>query len=280
MANEQTAQEVEEVIVGSDESDGSDGKQRERSSVQFPYQDLSEAVAIAKGVHEFGGTTAQLSQLAAQVNQSPNSSMFKLRVSTARMFGFVSNSQGNVTLTALGVRVCDPLQENAARVEAFLNIPLYKQVFEKFRSATLPPNNGLENEMVSMGVAAKQKSNARQVFQRYANQAGFFGFGPNRLVQPAIRGGVPPPPGDAGSEGDPGTIKKKKGDGGGDEGGGGELHPLIAGLIASLPKNHDENWAIEKRVKWLRAASQNFDLIYPDTGDDSIEIKIQRGRAQ
>ncbi len=54
MASEQAAQEVEEVITGTDESEQSDAKGRERSQVQFPYQDLSEAMAIAKGVHDLG----------------------------------------------------------------------------------------------------------------------------------------------------------------------------------------------------------------------------------
>ena len=75
---------------------------------------------------------------------------------------------------------------------------------------------------------------------------------------------------------------KQGGNGNGGDGGGGDadLHPLINGLIKSLPTDVKEPWTIEKRAKWLRAAAQNFDLIYPDTGDDYIDIKIQRGTAR
>ncbi|MDP9054058.1 MAG: hypothetical protein M3N93_07105 [Acidobacteriota bacterium] len=262
-----------EILEDTGDQSQGDGKQRERSSIQFPYQDLDEAVAIAKGVHEFGGTACQLNQLAGQVKQSPTSSMFKLRVSTARIFGFVTNAHGNVTLTPLGVRVCDPQQEQAAKVEAFLNVPLYKQVYEQFKNASLPPNNGLEATMVSFGVAVKQKSNARQVFHRSATQAGFFAFGPNRLVPPAIKSGSPAAPGAA----DPGQSDPKKqngNSGSGDGGGGRTIDPAINGLIQRLPAA-DSDWPLEKQAKWLLAVSHAFDVIYPRQDDDrSLKIEI------
>jgi len=198
------------------------------------------------------------------------------------MFGFITYGAGTVALTPLGIRINDPQQETAAKAEAFLLIPLYRQIYEQFKGGNLPPITGLENAMVNIGVAPKQKSNARQVFFRSATQAGFFTHGTSRLVPPSVKGSA-----SVGSSADvtpPPVIPKSPEaqagkNGGGDGGGGGELHPLIEGLIKSLPKE-GENWPIEKRAKWLRAASQNFDLIYPDTGDDSIEIKIQRGTTQ
>lgn len=87
-----------------------------------------------------------------------------------------------------------------------------------------------------------------------------------------------PPKEDPGLPGEEEKPERKKTGGGGN--GNGPLHPLIDGLIASLPKKYDDEWPIEKRVKWLRAASQNFELIYPDTGEDTIEVKIQRGTRQ
>ena len=207
--------------------------------------------------------------------------MFRLRLNTARIFGLITHAQGTVTLTDLGTRICDPQQESAAKADSFLTVPLYNKIYEEFKGKNLPPMSGLEAAIGDMGVATKQKGNARQVFQRAATQAGFFAFGTDRLVYPTIKGR---PPGNGGesqrppAEPEKPAAEKPKGDGnGGDDGGSGiRLHPLIEGLIKTLP-DPKVDWPIEKRAKWLRAASQNFDLIYPDTTEDSIEIKVHKG---
>ena len=41
----------------------------------------------------------------------------------------------------------------------------------------MPPAAALEREMVELGVSPKQKDKARQVFERSAEQAGFFATG-------------------------------------------------------------------------------------------------------
>jgi hypothetical protein len=247
------------------------------STISFPYMDLEAAVAVAKGVHAVGGTSCQIDQLAAQLDQKADNSAFRLQVNTARIFGLAVYAQSCVTLTSLGARICDPQQEQAATIEAFLTVPLYKSLHEQFRGRTLPPNKGLESTMASLGVAQKQTDKARQVFQRAAQQAGFFWKGQDRLVAPPTNGSRADVQQQSDGQSDLQEEKPKRRSGGDDGDGGGRLHPLIEGLIKSLPKDLEEPWAIEKRAKWLRAASQNFDLIYPDTGEDFIEIKVQKG---
>jgi len=279
MALEQIGQDVEVAPES-----GHEKGERGRSSIVFPYLPLEDAVQVARLVHNAGGTNCKIDQLAAQLNLATDASMFRLRLNTARIFGLVTHTQGIVTLTPLGTRICDPQQEAAARAESFLTVPLYAKIYEQFNGANLPPMSGLEGAIGNMGVAAKQKGNARQVFQRAATQAGFFAFGPGRLVYPTIKGSasttetdgqrIPP----AEMEKPPEKPKNDGNGSGGSGDGGGGLHPLVEGLIKSLGKEPD--WPIEKRAKWLRAAAQNFDLIYNDTGDDSIEVKIQRGGTQ
>jgi hypothetical protein len=280
MAAEETA------LKTTEETKPQDDAKRERSTVQFPYLPLEDAVAIAKGVHAVGGTSCQVDQLAGQLKQSPASSMFKLRLSTARIFGLVTYSQGTVSLAPLGTRICDPQQEQAAKADAFLTVPLYKQVYEQFKGASLPPASGLETTMGNMGVAQKQKSNARQVFHRSATQAGFFSFGPTRLVYPAIKGGgglatatgqetnteqdedAPPEK----------TNRKKNGSGG--DGGAGDYHPFIAGLLKTLPEA-DSDWPMDARRKWLQAASHIFEVIYKDSeSKGSLRIEVQKDSAK
>jgi len=276
MSSEVVVLKDEAEVPESTDTEGS-GK-RERSTIAFPYLDLNDSIEIVKGVHDLTGANCQWDQLAAKLNQSATGGAFRQRVMTARMFGFLTYSQSTITLTPLGSRLCDPQQEAAAKAEAFLNVPLYKAVYEQFRSVTLPPVPALENAMVGMGVALKQKDKARQVFQRSAAQAGFFALGQNRLVAPAIKNSaataaVTPP--DAPVDDD--KKKKKTRDEDGEP-----LHPFIEGLLKKLPPP-DSEWPNDKRAKWLQAAINIFDLMYTESEDDSkrtITIGFQRDSAK
>jgi hypothetical protein len=261
-----------------DPSQQTEEGKREQSTIAFPYQDLDEGLEIAKAVHSLHGSSCQVEQVAAHIKQSPTSSAFRLKVSTAKTFGLVTASQGTITLTPLGSRICDPQQEKAARVDAFLTVPLYNAVYEKFKGMALPPTVGLEAALVSLGVAQKQKDRARQVLQRSAQEAGFFQFGTDRLVLPAIKANAATPaviP--SGPPADDKKNKKTK-----DDDDGEELHPFIQGLLKKLPPA-DSEWPNDKRAKWLQAAVNIFDLMYTESEDDSkrtITIGFQRDSAK
>lgn len=59
------------------------------------------------------------------------------------------------------------------------------------------------------------------------------------------------------------------GSGGG--GGGGQYHPFIQGLLQSLPEPGTV-WTIEGRAAWVKAAIQNFTLMYQ--GDGTIDVQV------
>lgn len=275
MSHEQTS-----AVTGGETKDeknsSEESKRRGRSTIEFPYMDLDEAVTVARGLHAIGGS-GQFDQLAAQLQQAANSSMFNLRLNTARIFGLVTYSQQLASLTPLGHRICDPEQEQASKAEAFLTVPLYKAIHELYKGKLLPPTGGLESAMANAGVAEKQKGKARQVFNRAASQAGFFKFGANRLVLPAGAKGSPetPPPGQLN-----GDERKDTKDNSGGDGGSGEYHPLIKGLIMELPKTAGTPWGIEERKTWLELAANVFKMIYkgePDQG--AIKIQIEKSSA-
>jgi hypothetical protein len=67
----------------------------------------------------------------------------------------------------------DPQQEREARARAFLSVPLYKAIYDKYKGGVLPPAAALERDVVGLGVAEKQTGRARQVFERSAEQTGF-----------------------------------------------------------------------------------------------------------
>jgi hypothetical protein len=66
-----------------------------------------------------------------------------------------------------------------------------------------------------LGVAKKQTDKARQTFQRSAQQAGFFAYGQDRLVMPAVGPGMPEPKKDDEVKPDEQQRKKTTDDGNG-----------------------------------------------------------------
>jgi len=53
--------------------------------------------------------------------------------------------------------IADPKTETAARVQAFLNVELYKAVFEKYRRFSLPGKTGLEGARCNRSVCHPNK---------------------------------------------------------------------------------------------------------------------------
>jgi hypothetical protein len=68
-------------------------------------------------------------------------------VSNASTFGLTENARGEVCLTALGRRVADSSQEAAAKVEAFLAVPLYEKIYDNYKGFALPGSAALEKFM-------------------------------------------------------------------------------------------------------------------------------------
>jgi len=263
----------EALKVEPDAPQPSDKATRERSTILFPYHDLGDAIKVAKGVHIVGGSTCQIDQLAAQLGHTITSGTFQQRLNTARIFGLLTNSRGMVTLSKLGTQVVDPQQQRAARVEAFLNVPLYKKLYDQFKGAALPPASGLDATIVGLGAAPKQKETARRVFQRSAELAGFFEIAKDRLTHPSLKGGSESVSSESSAENHQSNDGKKPLTNGGGGNGGDGHHPLIEGLIKALPES-GADWPLEARRKWLQAAAINFDFVYVDPTDSQGSIKV------
>jgi hypothetical protein len=168
-----------------------DADERGRSTIVFPYAWLGDAERVAKELHNFGGS-ATPEGIANAFSQKPRSGTFRQKLSAARIFGLITTRPNQVSITRLGRSIIDPERQAKARVEAFLNPPLYKAIFQKYQGDLLPPVTTLDAEMVELGVSPKQAALARQIMFRSAERAGFFARGPNRLVAPDL--GAEPPP--------------------------------------------------------------------------------------
>jgi hypothetical protein len=232
-----------------------DTGKRQRSSIAFPYYALDDAVALARAINNHvGGARCSVDQVAAWLQLSPKSSGFRARLSAATLFGLVNSSNLDaIHLAEWGRAVVDAKREREGRARAFLSVPLYRAVFDNHKGEALPPTAALENELVSLGVAATLKTTARQVLERSAESAGFYEAGRDRLVMPGFRS----------SEGSTQEHQDHLGGGGGGVGGppSGQLPLAISVLLDALPEPLSV-WPKHARAKWMQALSNAFDSIY------------------
>lgn len=248
--------------------------ERDVSTIGFPYVHFDDALTVAKAIFDAGGVPCTRDQLSSLMSGAGN---FSAKLTAARTFGLIEGVAGKYQLTPLAYNALDKdeTRQKEARAEAFLIVPLFKRVYDEFRGKLLPPRPlGLEQALVSFGVAPKQRSYARIALDKSAIQTGYFQNGNNdRLVAPIIAVGSKPQ--NDGTKQEevvadarattqsprlnaeaktlaPADTSTKK------------LHPFIEGLLDELPPPRTP-WSHIDRVKWLLAAAQIFDLIYkPD----------------
>ena len=273
------------VVMSAENAEGTatklkpdDAAKRQRSSIAFPYMDLNEAVALARAIHNNVGTgTCTVEQLAPWVKQSPTSSGFRSRLAAGKLFGLISTDRSDaLQLMELGRIVVDAKREREGRARAFLSVPLYSAVHDKFKGSVVPPVAALEKELAALGVASTLTDTARRVMERSAEQAGFYEAGRDRLVMPGF---VPQDAGsnDAGGEPNAGGGGGSGGIGGGIGSGGGDddlhLDPLLLALLKKIPEA-GKDWPAAQRLRWFRTFAMNVSQIYDEEAMEPVELKI------
>ena len=249
---------------------------REQSTIGFPYLDLDAAIEVARAIYNRSGLgSCDLDELAAEMGQTM-SGAFRQKTGTAKTFDLVDKeSKSSIKLSQLGRQIISADSERAARAEAFMRVPLYSAIYDKYKGHLLPPTKALEREMQAVGVSSKQTDKARQAFERSAKQANFFESGEDRLVRPRVdldtREAGQEYAGDTGGSGD-----GESGGSGGSSGSGGgrasDLHPFIQGLLDKIPEP-ETNWSADERAKWLQTAASIFGLIYKGDGEITVSVK-------
>ena len=245
----------------------SEKAKRFRSEIEFPYADLESAVDLAHTIHDKTGGSCEVEELAAWMNQSAAGGTFRSRLSAARMFGLIETASGRVTLTQLGRDVLDKTEEKHARSGAFLNLELYRQMYEQHRGNALPPPPAVERQMEQLGVSPKQKDRARQVFMKSATFAGFIDATTGRFIRPGHGGSR-----DASAR----REEQKPGGGSGGSGEGGDglaLDPLLLALLKKVPPT-GADWPAAQRVRWFRTFAMNVSQIY-DKDEEPVEMEIR-----
>jgi hypothetical protein len=243
------------------QDEGADGEgKRQRSTIAFPYSDYEGAESLARAIHEnVGHGQCAAEQLASWTHQSSKSSSFRSQIAAARLFGLIESADSeSYKLSPLGIRAVDQEHARAAKAESFLNVPLFRAVYEKYRQVSLPPPAALERDMAAMGVAEKQKAKARQVLMASAKATGYCELGENKLIAPALK--VDP------KKDEDDDKKKKRTSGGGDGSGddtGLNLDPLIMALLRKIPTK-EEGWPQDKRLRWFKTFAMNVSQVYDD----------------
>lgn len=233
------------------ETNGNKGA-RQRSSIVFPYSPLRDAELIAEKLMQSWGGSATQDQIAGSLGTTPRSGTFRNKLGSARIFGAVSVSRGNVKLTDLGHRLVDGQEKAAARVEAFLKVPLYEEIYKTYEGKALPPDVGLERKIAELGVSSKQTAKARQAFKSSAQLAGFFETDRTRLIPPPATKGSGKPRGSSDKE-KPKTVQQTNSNG----------IPLGDLWITLL--NEGSDWSAAKTHEFVDAARKLREVMARDS---------------
>ena len=198
--------------------------QRSAAAMRWPYNNLQDSLDVANAVHSKGGGSASKDQLAAFLEyRSARSGTFLSRLAAARMFGFVESQSGQYTMTPLARKILMPVYDRdraEGLVEAFLNVPLFKAMYEEHLGKELPPGLGLKNLFrTRFKVGGRMTDVALRTFLESADQAGFFATRGTKthLIKPSVShpdtpkrnedsedaGGFGPGPGGTGNGGQP-----------------------------------------------------------------------------
>ncbi len=249
------------------------------SAIEFPYVDLDQAVFVPETIHSKLGTKGLPEQLSGAMNLRGGS--YARRMAGAKMFGLIEKDGEHFKITDLGRRVLNQESAPSAKVEAFLNVQLFKRLYDDFRGSSLPADRGIENHMKELGVPDKATESARQIFRRCARQAGFFPFGEDRLIMPVFKdGGTETPPVDSAKESDAPLPSANHNDtqNGGNGGASQEVEQLrrtvdelkrqldaksapsivvpdlpvaISGVLTTLPLDPNDNWTDAELSEWV-----------------------------
>ena len=228
-----------------------------------PYLDLSSTIDIVDTIYSIGGDSCEWGQIAASLKQTPTSGNLRLKMLSGRAFGVWDYQAKTVTLSALGKQILNPETKKKACVDAFLNVPLFSTLFEKFKELPLPADTVLEKHAINIGIVKNQSPKAVRVFKDSARMAGFFEIASDRLTKPSISESTltEESVGDSVARDVPSDVP-----------------PLVQALLQQLPAE-GAPWELSKCVAWLEMLKLGFVVMY-DNSDELAKIEIRTGNGR
>lgn len=237
-------------------SRGHAGDAAQQQGAPFPIVPLKDVIEMASLIDRRGGR-CRFDELATALSQVRTSGAFRGRTAAGRMFGATETAGAELVLTDLGRRMISPDTEAEALAEAFLNVDLYRALFDRYAAdgGKLPAVTVIDVDIERLHVLPQRASKARQVFLRSAETAGFFRSGRDRLIRPG-RGSIATGRSSAPERKEPTEVSHA------------EAVPmpspsLMQGLVAKLPPE-GERYTQQQRQLWLETAKNILNLVYPD----------------
>lgn len=234
---------------------------------RFPGNDLKTCVEVPRLLHIKGGGRATPDQMAAHLGyKGTNNGAYLTKIAATISFGLISKVGPVFVPTPLAHQILSPTYPHDAKnalVEAFLNVPLFKKIYEDFKGKELPPEFGMKNALkLQYGVAANRVSEAYKSLIDSADTAGFFETKNGArthlilpLIQPIVGAAATPLAGD----------KPAQEFGGG---GGGNNPP---------PKNPPADAVGDAKAKYLAALIKMFEKgVEEGALDEKLMERIER----
>lgn len=147
---------------------------------RYPNFDLESCLAFARAVKDLGGNACTAEQIGGILGyKNVRAGGFISRVAATRQFGLIATVEGRYRTTQLAETIFYPItpeQKRQALSEAFLNVPLYRAIYEEYKGVRLPEALGLDNLLRTKFQipGGDRTALARRVLLDSADQAGFF----------------------------------------------------------------------------------------------------------
>ena len=210
--DETTGAMAEGASVGS----GSEGQgvssskkkvQRVKKGTVPPSLSLEEAATIITNYYEqTGGDQTTYDPLSSITNNSSGSSVFWRKLATMKNYGLIQEENRLLSLTPLGLRIAaphDPTERVEALKQAFLNVEIFKNAYERYKGKILPLDQFLENAFTSY----VPKELAAEWVEKFKSSAYASGLLENRGGKVQVRESVIVPPPDKETEKPPADTK-------------------------------------------------------------------------
>jgi len=248
-------------------NDKQQDEKRQVSTTKFPYYALADSVAVAQTIYQKAGGSATLDELAAHLNYAgTDNGAFKSRIAAARTFGLVERSNDKLVLSQIAQSILTPVYDwmpKEGLAKAFLNVELFKKVYEEYKGKQLPPDFGLKNALkTTFGIAPPSVERAFRVLIESAETAGFFetrAGARTHLIIPTInKGGA--------VIAEPAAATPATGGGSGGNGADGEL-----------PAQNEQPAEIRKAMAAGQPSLENVKARYVQTLINMLEEKGKKG---
>jgi hypothetical protein len=165
---------------------------------RFPKYDLDSSIEVARVIHDrSAGGVASGDELASFLSYSgTKNGAYLNRMAAARLFNLIMGQGRSITITPLALDIIRPDHPESAvraRLDSFMQVPLYQKFFDLNAGKELAPATHLRNTLSKLGVPEKETPVALARLLDSAEQAGLFRIAGSRqrMIRPTFTDRLP-----------------------------------------------------------------------------------------